>query len=86
MRFLFFCYVQQKPGKDLTEEVRGLFLRVAQKLEISVLGDSRRHSRHQRHPTSEPTKAALDRPSALDHQSAVNRRHKQLAINTAAVA
>jgi hypothetical protein len=38
MRFLFFCYVQQKPGKDLTEEVRGLFLRVAQKLEISVLG------------------------------------------------
>jgi hypothetical protein len=38
MRFLFFCYVQQKPDKDLTEEVRGLFPRVAQKIEISVLG------------------------------------------------
>ena len=32
------CYDQQKPDKDLTEEVHGLFPRVAQKIEISVLG------------------------------------------------
>jgi hypothetical protein len=38
MRFLPFCYDQQQPDKDLTEEVRGLFPRVAQKIEISVLG------------------------------------------------
>jgi hypothetical protein len=38
MRFLFFSYDQQKPDKDLTEEVRGLFPRVAKKIEISVLG------------------------------------------------
>jgi hypothetical protein len=32
MRFLFSSYDQQKPDKDLTEEVRGLFPRVAKKL------------------------------------------------------
>jgi hypothetical protein len=38
MRFLFFCYNQQKPDKDLTDEVRGLFPRVAKQIEISNLG------------------------------------------------
>jgi len=38
MRFLFFSYDQQKPDKDLTEEVRGLFPRVAKKIEVSILG------------------------------------------------
>jgi len=36
--FPLFCYDQQKPDEDLTEEVRGLFPRVAKKIEISILG------------------------------------------------
>jgi hypothetical protein len=31
VRFLFLSYDQQKPDKDLTEEVRGLFPRVPKK-------------------------------------------------------
>jgi hypothetical protein len=38
MRFLFLLRPATKPDKDLTEEVGGLFPRVAQKIEISVLG------------------------------------------------
>ena len=38
VRFLFFCYDQQMPYENLTEEVRGLFPRVAEEIKISTLG------------------------------------------------
>jgi hypothetical protein len=38
MRFLFLLRPATKPDKDLTEEVGELFPRVAQEIEISILG------------------------------------------------
>jgi hypothetical protein len=38
MRFLYFATTSKKPDKNLTQEVRGLFPRVAKTIEISING------------------------------------------------